>query len=592
MNELVTDFFPAITGVEDRLRKAEVRYVVVAQRHVSGGDHVALLVADKDAARAKAAIRGTPGVSVHFFTLAGAKSGGFRLDNPKYNAITLAIFPLELADHLLESAMRAGGLDALDDFRIAAYVRAYFGGQARLFGLTAEDDEAVDLQVLAKAAGVDPFVCRNRASLDAFLAAAGWRPPIDMLERLGLADDWIRDTLLPILVDDAAVPPGLTVFFCRARTTDLARLDTMRSAIEDAGFEILLSLPLDGELATTVRRSVRGGNWGAGPWPKNGGPPVHLLFAADVFPVEPAEAIRAQHPFLDNNRILSAKIAARDAVLAGVPSGSHFNALHSADNSAETLRFAKLILAEDASAALEAEFLSRRAEVDAAIEEFNPLPGRNAVALMVRRGQGPESRMRKIFRRQYLDDMRHDAELLERLASDWPEFPSLRKRGPNYLEFDDVGADCIPLASLGTLAPIATILRLRKVLQAVAASGFDPVGWDPGHGILVSQANGVHRIPGFDRLQRRDDPVRVAEAARLTGPMHRDKGNYRVRWYPVLGIPRAVFFGGSPTVMHLYRMLVHPLHRGFGRVSAAVEAVKTYLRVPMRSIRRMARKGP
>lgn len=585
--DAAADRFPASANVQARLREAGIDSVAVARRIGPDGERLGLLVADDDISTAAAQARRVAGVSVTLFTPAGAKSGGFRLDNPAYSEITLAILPLELADELLDRAALASGLDAQYRFRLAAYVEAYFGGTSRLVGGIGEAEEGDDLPALARVVGVDPEICRDRASLDTHLAEIGWRPSIDMLERLGLADSWIRDDLLPELLGDHVAPPGLAVFFCRERAVELGHLKKIRMAIKDTGFEIVQEGPLEGDLATMVRRSVRGGNWGAGPWPVNGGPPVHLLFAIDVYPTEPDAATHARHPFLDNARVLAAKFAARDAVLAHIPSRERFNPLHSTDNSAETLRFAASVLPEDAADALDSTFASRLADVDALIGDAVPVEGNNIVALNVRVGEGKKARIRKIYRRQYVDSLCHGAELLEKLSADWPELPSLQKRGDTYLEIDYLGQDFVPIASLGGMAPISTVLRLRNILRAVLAAGYDPIGWDPGLGILVSPTTGEIRIPGFDRLHHWPEPPRMNKSICLTGPALGEPDGYRLLWYPLVGVPRSVFLRGGPVAMRLHRSLIFPIRRSAERFASGIEGVKTRLRPRIRTIRRM-----
>lgn len=574
-------------AVANTLRRAGIAFVFVAEARLAARTHIAVLVSEEDAARARSVTRRVAGAVVNFFTLAGAKSGGFRLDNPKYSAITLAIFPLETADFLLDHAARPEGLDPLDEFRVAAYVRSYFGSPARLLGLTAKRGDSPHLAALAKRAGLDPHICKNRETLEECLASAGWRPPIDMLERLGLADPWIRKSLMPKLLDDTVMPAGLTVFFLRALAVELGSAGAMKSAIENAGFEVLHSKTLEGEQATLVHRSVRGGNWGAGPWPVNGGSPVQLLFAVDVFPVRPSRSTRAQHPFLDNSRILRAKIAARDAALAGIPSTRQFNALHSADNSAETLRFAKTVLTDAECVRLEKEFMDRLAEIDAAVRNVVPLSESNTVANSFRTKSNRKPIVRKVYRRQYLDSLQCDAEILERLAPEWPEVPALRNRGVNFLEFDDFGDDYVPMASIGAPLPVAMVLRVRKILQKVVEAGYDPIGWDPGQGVMISLSRGEFRIPGFDRLKRRSSSLRLANSSCLSPSSETQRDMYGSRWYPVLGIPRAVFLVGGPMTMRLYRLLIHPLWRGVKRLASASELAKARLRGPVRAFTRV-----
>ena len=548
----------ARTPVEERLHRAGIASVEVGRWRAADGDHVALLTADRDAVAARAAARAIAGTRVHVLTTSGSRSGSFRLDNPQYSSITIAIFPFDLAGALLDRSSQDGGLGALDRFHIAAYVAAYFRSCERLVGL--EDGPGhVPLERLAQAADVDPAICRDRAAIDAHLAGIGWRPSIDMLERLSLADVWIERDLLPGLIGDQQVEPGLAIFFCRTMAVELGFTPVMRTAIEDAGFEILKSLPLDARLINEIRSATRGGNWGAGPFPKGGGPPVHLLFAIDVFPSSPDPLLLRQHPFLDNSRTLEAKFAARDAVFRALPKAERFNPLHSSDNSTEAMRIASGVLSAADLAEVSEVFAVRMAEIAARRGSAEPLAGRKRTAAHFWVGQGADRRLRKIYRPQYAEDVERAVDLQSTLAGHWPEFPAVAARGAGYVDFD-LNADAFaPLAEHSLPARVSTVLRLRKILRAVARTGYQPERWDLDHGLFFSAARAEIRIPLIDRVTRTEKPRRLSDIV----PRDRHSSSlddYRVSWHPIIGLPRWVFLNGGPVTMYLYRSLFFHIH--------------------------------
>lgn len=216
------------------------------------------------------------------FSPGGGTGRSFRLTGAEIE-VALSLFPVDLAEHLLA---RADELEALDRFRIAAYIRAYFGSPARIMGREDTDDQEA-LSRVAEAAGYDASIFQDRAALDDELAEAGWRPTHDMLDRLGIADPWLREHILAGGAARQTQPAGFAVYFLRRRAVSLGRVDMARAAISATGFEILAEQSLSPNLAEKLRKSTRGGNWRKGPFPVSGGPPAYLFFVLDVFPHPP-----------------------------------------------------------------------------------------------------------------------------------------------------------------------------------------------------------------------------------------------------------------------------------------------------------------
>ncbi|MEO8685234.1 MAG: hypothetical protein ABI414_10390, partial [Devosia sp.] len=174
--------------------------------------------------------------------------------------------------------------------------------------------------------------------LDAFLALHDWRPPLDMLERIGCWNPWVADKLRREGEWLGAEPPGLTVFYLRQRAIDEGKTEAVLATLQQNGFRLLPLPALTALQLQEVTAEVRGGNWGRGPFPLSGGSPGLLVVGYDLKPIPPDAATLKQFPLLDNFRIQLAKQAVRDTVHAGLPRAQRYNALHSTDNAVQAWR--------------------------------------------------------------------------------------------------------------------------------------------------------------------------------------------------------------------------------------------------------------
>ncbi|MDA7429626.1 hypothetical protein PGB28_14240 [Primorskyibacter aestuariivivens] len=531
----------------------------------------AVLVADGDAARVRALLRGQ---AVKVYTLSGGQAGGFSVQAGAAGAITLALFPARLAEDLLQRASGDPGLSAADRFYIGAYLATYFNlvdAQARPASVRGLEQ----IRRLASDAGINVEQYRDRAALDACLADAGWRPPIDMLERLGLGDSWIRDRLLPSLGPQDSQPPGLAVYFCRERAQKLGAVDRMRNAIAAEGMEILADIPLTGDRAEQVRLSTRGGNWGNGPYPVSGGPPVRLWVALDVFPVPPDTRTRARHPFLDNARTLAAKLAAREAVLQDVESAAQFNPVHSTDTSTEALRLLRQILEPTELAPITETVEDRQADIARIITQpwradmASGGPDIAAALVTLPDATTGGGRLRRVYRPQYRADQDTALEMHQALVSKWPDMLAVTQSGAGWHDLDAPGAEFHPVRDRAHPVPVSVTERLRALLEAVGETGACPLGWAPGSALWIT-GNGQLRCAGFDRIARSTAPVPLSEMVA--------EAFYTRHWYPVLGLPRNVFLSGDVKRMRLHRWLVYPLRSAMMRGKQALRALRDRLR--------------
>jgi hypothetical protein len=109
------------------------------------------------------------------------------------------------------------------------------------------------------------------------------------------------------------------------------------------GFEIVATEVFDSAQIMRISRSIRGGNWGRGPWPISGGPPVAAIVVYDPAPVLPSRRQRQRFPFLTNARLLC-KEQLRECFNDGLPAELHCNAIHSSDNGWEALDYLRITM--------------------------------------------------------------------------------------------------------------------------------------------------------------------------------------------------------------------------------------------------------
>ena len=109
------------------------------------------------------------------------------------------------------------------------------------------------------------------------------------------------------------------------------------------GFTIVTTRLIDEKSLPTIARSIRGGNWGRGPWPISGGPPVAAIVVHDPSPLAVTRKQRKKYPFVANARLFC-KDQIRDAFNEGLPKELHCNVIHSSDNGRETMDYLRIIM--------------------------------------------------------------------------------------------------------------------------------------------------------------------------------------------------------------------------------------------------------
>jgi hypothetical protein len=346
-------YVPHALGIEGFLRCLEtggVRHAVLRWfeklPNLPVGEDIDLLVDDAALESVHAILEAGPGIQpIDVYSVTGLPGADYR---------AMPYYPPYLAEQLLDRATRHRNLCHVpaprEHFLSLAYHALYHKGveagiPSRLgkpITTQADHNYSVVLSRLAHDLGIDVPVTLE--DLDAYLDSQGWRPPHDMLVRLARHNRWVRSMLHRPETGPAA-DDRVAVFLAREEVLRRGGVDRAEKLIRSYGFDIVATQVIDSAASSHVARSIRGGNWGRGPWPISGGPPVAAIVAFDRAPIPLTRRQRRRFPFVANARLLC-KEQLRDAFNDGVPADQHCNVVHSSDNGREALDYLRIIMPE------------------------------------------------------------------------------------------------------------------------------------------------------------------------------------------------------------------------------------------------------
>jgi hypothetical protein len=322
---------------------------------VAPGEDLDLLVEDSALETVRGLLDDGPGIQqVDLYSVTGLPGADFR---------AMPYFPPYLAEELIDRAFIHRGLCRVpaprEHFLSLTYHALYHKGYES--GVPSErekrsawhakgDHNYVDI-LRRQAVGLGFDVTMTLEGLDAFLDEQGWRPPHDMLIRLSRRNRWVR-SLLRQPEKAANTDDRLAVFLLREEGLRRGGVERARQLIQKHGFEIRSTYQFDERTSATLARSLRGGNWGRGPWPISGGPPVAAIVAYDPSPIAPSRREKKRFPFIANARLLC-KEQLRDAFNEGFPKEQHCNVIHSSDNGREAMDYLRIIVPDTLGDALD-----------------------------------------------------------------------------------------------------------------------------------------------------------------------------------------------------------------------------------------------
>lgn len=338
----------------EHLNKKGCRYVILRWfedlPHVEYGGDIDLLVHDDDAAILDSVLTWSPrkgGIPCDVYSVSGL---------PSYSYKEIAYYPPVVAQQLLERSEQhhsGAKVPSETDYFYslifhALYHKGYESGlsedgfQAPKVSNPGHDFQTV-LAEMAKKEGVAVEI--NMNALDALLAEKGWRPTLDMLEKLGHDNEWCAKLANEILKDMPEIP-GLAVFIIREAAASPADEKNVKGELEKNGFHIVRSKKLNEEEKQHAAQQLRGGNWGEKSSVLSGGLPATVVTALDFDPVEPSSELKSKYPLLDNRRIADVKKIMREKYFK--------NIIHSSDSARQAAHYLETVMPDEMNGILDA----------------------------------------------------------------------------------------------------------------------------------------------------------------------------------------------------------------------------------------------
>src|SRR5690606_27629970 len=132
------------------------------------------------------------------------------------------------------------------------------------------------------------------------LEEEGWAPATDTMRKLSEGNArWLTSIIKPS-ADNFEKDGELMVFIVREWAYQRGLTGFIIDWFEKSGVNLVKSVELNAEQKKKAAQNRRGGNWGKGPWPVNGGNPSVLLVMYDYHPKALADEKREKYPHVSN----------------------------------------------------------------------------------------------------------------------------------------------------------------------------------------------------------------------------------------------------------------------------------------------------
>ncbi|MBL9163732.1 MAG: hypothetical protein JNL18_13455 [Planctomycetaceae bacterium] len=554
---------------------------------VAPGEDLDLLIADDDLEAVEGLLASGPGLqAVDLYTTTGLPRTDFR---------SLPYYPPAIAQQLLNAAIEHRGLCRVPTpehhFLSLAYHALYHKGfksglqtsGARHRAAARSDHDYADiLRRLGAVVGYSGDV--DLESLDAHLATKGWRPSHDMMVRLARHNKWLRLRLANERHGEAAA--NLAVFLLRERGLDRGGVVRARRLLEHHGFQVTHAHQLDPTQATAAARAIRGGNWGAGPWPVSGGLPAAILIAHDANPMPPTRRQLKKYPFVVNARTLC-KDVIRDEFNRDAPNDQRCNVIHSSDNGREAIEYIEAIYAERATEILdEVQRRVRTPNGEAAVLVDVTKSGRRAKVEVV--NYNGRFVVKKTFKPQMLHFLEREVRFLAATGGKIASVPPLVARGDSWFMipyYDDV---LQYRRSSGRMLPLDVAKQAVEALRDIYDAGFALVDASMDN-LLVDRREGL-KLFDFEFSHQYDRrPKTFEESYDVAGCPSGFEGDlpiqgsnsYERNWQPYIGLSLNSLLYDSPRQQRVKRALYFATHahrflprraRGFIRAATSSDA--------------------
>ncbi len=542
-------YIPHALGVERflrRLNRQRVRYAVLRWFEslpvLPPGEDLDILVDDADLPVVSAMLDEGPGLQpIDLYSVTGL---------PGADYCSMPYFPPYVAQQLLDRACPHHDLcwvpSPEDHFLSLAYHALYHKGAKS--GLTSgpdtsdghgkpEHDYDAVLRRMARRLDLDTPIALW--GLDQYLDRRGWRPPHDMLVRLSRRNAWIRSLLHES--SDAKEDHGLAVFVLRQKALERGGIARAKELVEQHGFSVLRCDELSHDQRPTVARSIRGGNWGRGPWPTSGGTPAAVIVAYDMNPAAPSRRQRKRFPFLANAHLLC-KDKIRDAFNLGFPAQEHCNAIHSSDNAHEAHDYLRVMLPE-ALPELQAQIEKLRGEfstTEPVLANWTRAGRRAKIELVDWNGQ---LAVKKTFKPHQERFCKREVAALCELHPAVPEVPRLLDSSPSSLTIPYYEHTLDYQRSSGKLLPLPVAKQAIAALRNVYEAGYAVIDASIDN-VLVDRREGLKLIDFEFAHRYEQQPSSFEQSYDMAGPPPEFAGDqpiqggnsYDRNWRPYIGL--------------------------------------------------------
>jgi hypothetical protein len=539
-----------------QLADLDCRYVVLRWFEslpvIHVGEDLDILVADEDVTKIEQFLTTEPrasGVPCDLYSASGQPGTSYR---------ALPYYPPWVAKEILSRAVtHASGAKvpcAEDYFWSLAFHALYHKGLASGLppgpGLPSvatnpEHDYLQELSRLAQAAGLELNL--DMRSLDTAFERRHWRPPPDMLVKLGTKNSWCADRAEEMVSKWPHIP-GLAAFIIREVARDDASVNKIKRILEEDGFHLLRVQRLEGDVQRQVHEQVRGGTWSRGPWPRSAGGPAWTVVALDEFPIHPSPPLQKLHPHADNERVFIAKERVRKTWNKQLAKDEHTNVLHSSDEARHAAHYAQLAMPHEAEQVFEearAHLQSMEVFDDEIVRELSA-HGRRARVLLIRSKSG-ELAVRKVYRLSQLRFLEREIEVMQRLHELDREGvipPVTGRTRTSFLMPYYANTSTQPEEKTEPL-PLWAIRKAFAAVRAFHEHGYEFLDFSPQNMIvgpdwlkLIDFEFVFHIAEGervaFEQSQTIHGPAVSWQRDR---PVANTQDWYRSQWFPVTGLP-------------------------------------------------------
>lgn len=344
----------SVASFFEALNSAGCRYIVLRWFEdlpdVGAGEDIDLLVSDEHATTLDRHLTRIPimgRIPVDVYSVSGL---------PEFSHRGIAYYPPQIASDLIAGAIRhpsgASVPNESDHFKSLAYHALYHKGYKS--GLPIDDAKgpaianpehnyADVLRTLSERLGITIGI--SMKELDQYLKKNGWRPPVDALSKLSKRNKWCREIVEEELSSIRA-PKGLCVFVVRDAAG--GQLSKIKDFIREHDFDIVTTKVLDQDSKKLAESSLRGGNWGCGPYRRSGGAPSTLIAAIDPKPEHPSLELAEGHPEADNARVFKLKYKIRSWWNKEHSGGEPCNPIHTSDSARHAMHYMHLTMPDEA----------------------------------------------------------------------------------------------------------------------------------------------------------------------------------------------------------------------------------------------------